>query len=323
MTVIRELELTAREDETGLRLDAWIRARLPSVARAEIREAFADGRIAVAGRAADKGSKVRAGDIARIRDLPEAGDPPVLPEPGAFLRIIHEDADLVALDKPAGQPVQPLRHGETGTLANALAARFPEMAGVGDDPRMPGILHRIDAATSGLVLAARHAAAWESLREQFRRQTVEKTYLAVVEGEVATGGTVESWLAHEPARRGRMYVLPEREAPGGQRPLRAVTAYRPLRHEPARTLLEVTIYTGVTHQIRCQLAHLGHPIVGDAVYGRHPPAAGARLLLHAWRMRLRHPVGGEIRLEAPAPAEFSGASETEATGVPPSRPPGS
>lgn len=323
MAVIREFELTAREDEAGLRLDTWIRARLPSVARAEIREAIADGRIDVVGRVADKGSKVRAGDIARIRELPEAGDPPVLPEPGAVLRIVHEDADLVALDKPAGQPVQPLRHGETGTLANALAARYPEMTGIGDDPRMPGILHRIDAATSGLVLAARRAGAWESLREQFRRQTVEKTYLAVVEDAVASAGTVESWLAHEPSRRGRMYVLPEREAPGGQRPLRAVTAYRPLRREASRTLLEVTIFTGVTHQIRCQLAHIGHPIVGDAVYGRRPPETGSRLLLHAWRMKLRHPAGEDIRLEAPAPAGFGGVGETEAAGVPPFRTSGS
>lgn len=321
--MIRESDLTVADGETGMRLDAWMHARLPSVARSEIRAACEEGRVELAGRRMDKGMRVRPGWIIRVRELPETSDPAVTPDAGAALNVVYEDADIVVLDKPPGQPVQPLRYGETGTLANALVGRFPETSGLGDQPRMPGLLHRIDAATSGLVLAARNTSAWEQLRDQFRQQTVEKTYMAVVEGVVAAPGRIESMLAHEPARRGRMYVLPEREAPGGERPLRAVTAYTPDASGDGRTLLRVVIFTGVTHQIRCQLAHLGHPIVGDALYGQVASGAGGRMLLHASELLFRHPTGGaEMHIRATVPREFPnlGKSESATTALPDAQP---
>ena len=215
---------------------------------------------------------------------------------------MFEDDAILAFDKPAGMPVQPLTRTERATLMNGVAARHPECIPLGDRPLMAGAVHRIDADTSGLVLVARTAQAFADLRGQFAAQTVEKTYLALVEGSVAAGGTLENDLVHDPtlpfcrmidARRNRL----TRAQCEGLRPLHAVTAFRPVGFTTVgceeRTLLEVTIFTGVTHQIRAQLALAGMHIVNDRLYGAFAVEGQTGHCLHSLAAKFRHPVSGD------------------------------
>ena len=188
--------------EGGVRLDAAILNAFPSTTRAFVKDAIASGNVLISGtsaspRKAPKGLKLRGGETVVIRELLEAADNLVAPEPGR-LSCVFKDDTLLAFDKPAGMPVQPLSCRETGTLMNAVAARYPECRTLGDSPLMAGALHRIDADTSGLVLVARSADAFAHLRAQFAAQSVKKTYLALVEGAVAVGGTLENDLIHDP-----------------------------------------------------------------------------------------------------------------------------
>ena len=295
-----------------------------------MREAIAEGNVAVRAegskeaRPAAKGMKLRAGTLVVVKSLLEASDnlaaPENLPRSAPFpAAICFEDDALLAFDKPPGMPVQPLSCRETGTLANAVAARYPECRAIGDSPLMAGALHRIDANTSGLVLVARTQQAFDDLRAQFAAQTVKKTYLALVEGSVAAGGTLENDLVHDPTLPYcRMIDVHDRKvafmkSPGG-RPLRAMhaaTQFTPIAHTTVgceeRTLLEVTIYTGVTHQIRAQLAMAGMHIVNDRLYGAFAVEGRQWHCLHALAAAFRHPVSGcpvEIRTHLPAWAEI-------------------
>lgn len=330
--MIRERTITVEDADANSRLDRFVVQRTGSP-RSLVLEALAAGRIRLNGRRAGKGDSLKAGDRVLIEELPEMDDVRVRPDAAVPVTVIYADAELLAVDKPAGLPVHPLRLEEIGTLANGLVARHPEMAALGDRPLMAGLVHRIDTDTSGVVLAARTAAAFAALRDQFRRHDVRKTYLALVHGLVPSPGEIRSHLVHDPTDRGRMVVLPDepserggrgssRSAPTGpsarrrrrlegEKPLLAVTAYQPVRQfpspGPACTLLEVTIYTGVTHQIRCQLAAQGHPIVGDRTYGPAGPldALLTRHFLHAAAIAFRHPSRGEhVRFESPLPAEL-------------------
>ena len=309
--------------ESGVRLDAALLRAFPTSTRAFVREAIAEGGVAVRSpgaaeaRPAAKGMKLRAGTLVLVKSLLEASDnlaapenlPPGAPFPAA---ICFEDDALLAFDKPPGMPVQPLSCRETGTLANAVAARYPECREIGDQPLMAGALHRIDANTSGLVLVARTRQAFDGLRAQFAAQTVKKTYLALVEGCVAAGGTLENDLVHDPALPYcRMMDVHDRKVaslkePGGRpiRAMHAVTQFTPVAHTTAgceeRTLLEVTIYTGVTHQIRAQLAIAGMHIVNDRLYGAFAVEGLKWHCLHALSAAFTHPVSGN-------PAEISTA----------------
>ena len=295
------------EDAVLGRLDRAVLARAPGSTRALVAACFARGGVTLAGRPAAKADRPAPGAEVRVAGLGEASDRTVAPEPGP-LAVAWEDAALVAVDKPAGQPCHPVAPGERGTLAGALLARYPEMAGVGLDPLQPGILHRIDAGTSGLVLAARTADAFERVRAQFSAHAARKVYLARVAGPVEREGGVSGHLAHSPSFRGRMRCVSGAALPRGERPMFAETFYRPLARDGATTLLEVTILTGVTHQIRCQLASIGHPILGDATYGG-PPLPGAvagsapRHLLHALSATFVHPLSGrETTIRVPRPS---------------------
>jgi 23S rRNA pseudouridine1911/1915/1917 synthase len=315
--VIHHRTITVEPAAAGQRLDRFIAGQTGSP-RAFVLEAIAAGHIRLNNRRANKGDKLAPGDTVQIEELAEPADLRVLPDARVALTVVHEDADFLVLDKPAGMPVHPLKMGETGTLANGLVARYPELADVGDRPLMAGLVHRIDTATSGLVLAARSAAAFETLRGQFRRHEVRKTYLALVHGQVQSAGEIRSYLVHDPADRGRMVVLPEeisaRRRLEREKPLLAVTAYQSVRQFPSSraatkpcSLLEITIFTGVTHQIRCQLAALGHPIVGDRTYGLGTPfdAALARHVLHAAGIAFAHPRTAEpVRFESGLPKEL-------------------
>ena len=293
------------EDSAAGRLDKAVLARAPGSTRALVAACFARGGVLADGRPAAKSDRPRPGAAVRVRGLAETADRAVAPEPGP-LAVVYEDASLVAVDKPAGQPCHPVAVGERGTLAAALLARYPEMGGVGGDPLMPGLLHRIDAGTSGLVLAARTEAAFAAVRAQFASHSARKIYLAEVEGDVAQAGGVSGFLAHASSFRGRMRPVSGASLPKGERAMFAETFYRPLERRDGRTLLEVEIRTGVTHQIRCQLASIGHPIVGDTTYGARGPSLsgpfGPLHRLHALSATIVLPsTGREATLRTPPP----------------------
>lgn len=292
----------------GVRLDAALLSAFPTSTRAFVREAIERGQVRVDGRAAVKGVKLKGGETIAVAELAEAADNTVQPNPAIRLRTVFEDSSLLAFDKPAGMPVQPLSRAETGTLMNGVVARYPECIPLGDRPLMAGALHRIDADTSGLVLVARTAEAFAGLRAQFAAQTVEKTYLALVEGAVAAGGTLENDLVHDPTLPFcRMIdVSRVRGRTDGLKPLHAVTRFRPIAHTTVeneeRTLLEVDIFTGVTHQIRAQLALAGMHIVNDRLYGAFAVENQTGHCLHALAAKFRHPLSGveaEIRTRLP------------------------
>ena len=293
--------------EGGVRLDAALSIRFPTSSRAFCREACADGDVLVNGRPAIKGLKLRGGETILVKRLAEACDNRVLPNREIKFRTIFEDEALLAFDKPAGLPVQPLSRKETTTLMNGAVARWPELAEIGDQPLMAGALHRIDADTSGLVLAARTNEAFTNVRDQFAAQTVRKTYLALVEGAFAVGGTLENDLVHDPTLPFcRMIDISRARTKVKAAPLHAVTSYKPIGQTKCgnemRTLLEVVIFTGVTHQIRAQLALAGMHIVNDRLYGAFAVENQAGNCLHALAAKFLHPVSGaEIELRTVYP----------------------
>jgi 23S rRNA pseudouridine1911/1915/1917 synthase len=258
------------------RLDAFLRRALPLSQRLA-RQAIADGSVRVNGRRAAKGTLLAPGDVVTLPRLA-----PLAPEPDLAVRIVYEDASLLALDKPAGMPAHALDPRQRGTAAAFVLARHPETADVGE-PLAPGLVHRLDTGTSGLLLAARTPAAYRSLRAALRARAVEKEYLAVVEGTPPESATVTLALAHDPQDRRRM--IP---APPGARAWEAETTITLAAAGPARFLVRAIIRTGVTHQVRVHLAHLGHPVVGDTLYGGSPLPA-PRHALHASTLRFAHP----------------------------------
>ena len=298
----------------GVRLDAALLHAFPSATRAFVREAIERGDILLgvgpAARRAPKGMKLRGGETLSVRTLLEAGDNLVEPA-GDCPEPVFEDEALLAFDKRAGMPVQPLSCRETGTLMNAVVTRYPECRPLGDRPLLAGALHRIDADTSGLVLVARTADAFQNLRAQFAAQTVRKTYLALVEGAVAVGSTLENDLVHDPTLPFcRMIDFSHNRLSLSQRaklkPLHAVTEFEPVGRTQAeceeRTLLKVTIFTGVTHQIRAQLALAGYHIVNDRLYGGFAVENQIGHCLHAFAAEFNHPANGKaMRIETPYP----------------------
>lgn len=307
---------TIQVERGGVRLDAALLVAFPTSTRAFVREAVESGDVLVDGRRAAKGMKLRGGETISVASLAEASDNTVSPNPDIRVSAVFEDSSLIALDKPAGLPVQPISRAETTTLMNGVVARWPECREIGDSPLMAGALHRIDADTSGLVLVARTQEAFAALRAQFAAQTVEKTYLALVEGCVAAGATLENDLVHDPtlpfcrmvdADRNRLTLAQRAKL----KRLHAVTRFSPVGHvmeeNEERTLLEVTIFTGVTHQIRAQLALAGMHIVNDRLYGAFAVENQQGHCLHALGAKFRHPATDDpvdIRTPYPAWAEI-------------------
>ena len=276
---------------SGERLDRHLLNAYPWLDRATVEALLAAGQIRLNGRPAKKGAKLAAGDVLDCRDIPEPADLKLQANPDLPLEIVYEDDLVLALDKPAGQPTHPLRWAETDTLANALVARYPALAAIGDDRLFPALLHRLDTQTSGLVLAAKTAAAYADLRAQFRRFTVQKHYLALVHGRVEKPGSLAAPLTHQTRSPCKMAVARHPDKVPQSDLFAAETAWTPLETGREFSLLDVTIYTGVTHQIRCHLAAAGHPIVGDALYGS--PLAAPRHWLHAARLICTHPATGK------------------------------
>lgn len=303
--MLTDIEFDITPEQAGIRLDNALLAHCPSSSRAECRRAIEHGRVLVNRHTCPKGAKLRPGDRIQVLRLDETSDLRPTPNHDLPVRVVYEDEALIAADKPAGMPVQPLSGDETGSLMNGLVARFPELAAVGDEPLMAGALHRIDSGTSGLVLAARTNAAFTEMRRQFAAREVAKIYLAIVEGAVSKPGRLEHDLAHLPHRSAcKMADARMLSKPG--RIFHAVTEFRPIRSVGSATLLEVAIRTGVTHQIRAQLALAGIPIINDTLYGAKPVAGMTGHLLHALSVEFKHPVSGvQCKIATGFPERFN------------------
>ncbi len=287
--------------DIGKRLDVFLQERLPEYSRSRIQQWIKDGRARIGGTPAKASVRLRGGETVEIEPaelLPLRATPEALP-----LQVLHEDADVIAIDKPAGMVVHAGAGVRTGTLVNALLHRFGALSEVGGELR-PGIVHRLDRYTSGVLLVARNDAAHRKLAEQFSGRTVEKVYLALVHGRVkAEQGRIEKPIARDRVRRARMTA---RLAAGRA----AITEYKVLRRFAGFTLMEVRIRTGRTHQIRVHFSSIGHPVAGDRLYGA-PPHPSGRFFLHAHRIRFLQPSTGEpVTVVSPLPADLREWLET-------------
>jgi 23S rRNA pseudouridine1911/1915/1917 synthase len=301
------LAFEASAEDAGARLDAFLAARVEGVSRSTLKRVIEDGDVLVGGRAAKPSLKLKGGERVEV-ELP--APPPSEVEPEEIpLDILHEDDEVVVVNKPAGLVVHPAAGVHSGTLANALAFHFGRLSGGGS--LRPGIVHRLDRDTSGVIVVAKTARAHESLSEQFRERTVFKSYAALVHGVTREEkGKVELPIGRDPHNRTRMSGL--------ARGRYALSLWRVRRHFTRFTLLDVQIKTGRTHQIRVHLAWIKHPVVGDETYGggrdktlpdpalRARVAALGRQFLHAERLGFHHPSTGEwVSFMAPLPAELS------------------
>jgi len=250
--------------------------------------------VRVNGLPADPADRVVAGAVVDF-EIPEAYVAEAAPE-AIPLEILYEDEDLAVINKPAGMVVHPAPGHHTGTLVHALLGRGGGWSAVGGVMR-PGIVHRLDKGTSGLIVVARNDASHRALSSQLKDRSLSRTYMAIVRGRVkGDAGELEGPIGRDPKERKRMAVVS-----GGRY---ARTRYQVVERRGGHTLLRCDLDTGRTHQIRVHLAALGHPVTGDAEYGGGE-AGVWRPLLHAWRLRLRHPrTGEEMSFEAPPPADF-------------------
>ena len=280
------------------RADRWA-TDLSGLSRSHVQRLITEGRLTVQGLPVRANAIVGGGTMLELRIPPPRPAEPIA-QPEIPVDVVYEDDDLLIVDKPAGLVVHPSPGHDAGTLVNALLGRGADLApgGIAGVQR-PGIVHRLDRDTSGLLMVARTDAAQGSLQAQLKARRIKKTYLALVHGSVAAAvGRIEAPVGRDPGRRTRMAVVPSGRA--------STTGYRVRERFAGWTLLELDLVTGRTHQIRVHLEAIGHPVAGDPIYGtgtsRRGPDALERLFLHAWRLELTSPSTGRlIRAEAPLP----------------------
>ncbi|MEW5945358.1 MAG: RluA family pseudouridine synthase [bacterium] len=309
---VRVVVLTA--DEDAGRVDAFLAERLSGFSRSRVQKLIRGGRVELEGASCEPDARVRAGDtVVVLIPPPESSD--VRPE-AIPLDVVYEDEHLIVVNKPAGMTVHPVPHRVTGTLVNALLHHCGSLSGIGGVSR-PGIVHRLDKETSGLIVAAKNDAAHESLSRQIAERTVRKRYIAVVHGVVKKdAGRVQTLIGRSRTNRKKMAVVRS----GGRE---AETGFEVVERFRFFTRLEVVPVTGRTHQIRVHMAHIGHPIAGDAAYGGGGFRAGAAPrragedvrsalgalrghALHAWRLEFMHPATGRgMSFEAPLREDVS------------------
>lgn len=289
------MRLTAEEIDRGKRLDHFLQERLPEYSRSRLQDWIKNGRVNVSGSTQKASYQLRGREVVEVQPAELAALKAVgedLP-----LEILYEDGAVIAVNKPAGMVVHAGAGNHTGTLTNALVHHFGTLSSVGGELR-PGIVHRIDRYTSGVLLVARTDAAHRDLALQFAKRTVEKKYLTLVHGWMETGsGRVTTPITRDPVRRTRMTT----KLGTGRT---ALTSFRVLQRMGKFSYLEVKIGTGRTHQIRVHLASIGHPVAGDKLYGA-PAAAAGRYFLHAASIAFDSPAGGgRITVEAPLPDDL-------------------
>ena len=293
------------DEEQPQRLDKFLVAQLPEFSRSRLQNLIKEGKVTIDGIPAHKTGQIIDGSARVVVEIPPP-QPSKLTAEDISLDIVFENNDLMVVNKPAGMVVHPSAGHQSGTLVHAALAHAPDIDGVGGIQR-PGVVHRLDKDTSGLIVLAKNDATHQWLQEQFRLREVEKIYLALVDGAPPTPrGRVEAAVGRDPVDRKKMAVLP----PGKGRS--AVSEYTSVQKFAGHTLLEVHPITGRTHQIRLHLAFLDCPVVGDRVYGRrHPSLPLKRQFLHAAKLRIRIP--GETELseyEAPLPGDLTDTLES-------------
>jgi 23S rRNA pseudouridine1911/1915/1917 synthase len=284
-------------DGPGSRLDSFVSGRLPGLSRTYIQRLIADGCITVNGQAVRPSHKVGDGDCIDVTVPPPM--PSTLAAEDIPLNIVYEDKDLLVIDKPAGLTVHPAPGSPSHTLVNALLARFTDLPAAGDLLR-PGIVHRLDKDTSGLMLVARNRVALNKLAGQFKARSVVKAYLVLVRGHLSPeSGFIDAPIGRDPCNRKRMAVV------DGGRPAR--TGYRVIRYVGDCTLLEARLETGRTHQIRVHLSAIGYPVVGDTTYGVKSPLL-SRQFIHACRLGFKLPSSGQyVEFESALPPDLQQA----------------
>jgi 23S rRNA pseudouridine1911/1915/1917 synthase len=290
------IKLEVQSADAGQRLDRFLAQALPAFSRARLQTLIRENFVTVNGKPARPRDPVRARTVVEVRE-PEVTKIDAQPE-SIPLDILFEDDDLLVLNKPAGLVVHPGAGHQQHTLVNALLAHCKNLSVIGGEER-PGIVHRLDKETSGVLVIAKNDATHRDLSKQFAERTTGKTYLALVAGTPRQkSGTIDAAIARHPVHRQRMSI-----ARRGGRP--AKTDYRVLESNGDVSLVECTIHTGRTHQIRVHLHHLGHPVFGDKVYGGKRAGNFPRQMLHAWKLSFRHPRTGEtMSFTASVPKDF-------------------
>jgi 23S rRNA pseudouridine1911/1915/1917 synthase len=297
-------QFTVDEDQDGIRLDNFLTASLPDQSRSHVQRLIKDGRVTGPASALRSSTAVHAGQVYAV-DIP--APTAATPEPEAIpLRIVYEDEHLVVLDKPAGMVVHPAAGHSGGTLVNALLHHVKDLSGIGGELR-PGIVHRLDRGTSGLMVVAKNDAAHQELSRQFSDREVEKEYVALVWGVVQSGKRIDAPIGRDPGDRQKMSTR-------ARRARNAVTRVTAARHFKGVSLLKVAIATGRTHQIRVHLSAIGHPIVGDGTYGGVHRRTAANLrsvqrlerpFLHSARLAFTHPADGRrVEFDSPLPLDL-------------------
>ena len=290
-----ELRVSGEES----RLDQFLAAQQLGLTRSRLQRLIADGEVTVNGSRVRSSHKVRRGDLVSVRVPPPR--PASVVAQDVPVAVVYQDEELVVIDKPAGLAVHPGPGHPDRTLVNGLLAMCPDIKGIGGELR-PGIVHRLDKDTSGLMVAAKTDRAHQDLSAQIQDREVTKGYLALVEGEPSPEGEVDAPVGRHPRHRTRMAVVV-----GGRE---SRTSYRVKQCYGEYSLLQLYLHTGRTHQIRVHMAYLGHPLVGDALYGKSSPLL-QRHFLHANHLAFRHPVTGEpLDLRSPLPPDLTFALES-------------
>lgn len=296
----RDWDVTAA-DGAGARLDVFLAARVPGWTRSQAGKSIAAGRVLIGGAPRKASYKLRPGERVEF-EWEDESDAPLAEAEDIPFAVLYADDDVIVVDKPSGLVVHPGAGVRTGTLVNALLARYPELRGVGEADR-PGIVHRLDKETSGVMVVARNERALRSLQTQFKNRDVRKTYLALVWGKMpAREGKMDRPIGRHVAHGQRMSVRT-------RRPRAAETHYTVLDEFPETSFLEVRPLTGRTHQIRVHMAAAGHPVVGDRTYGRRKGGRRVgRMFLHAHRLSFLHPSSGErVEFVSPLPPDLEAA----------------
>lgn len=293
------IELIVPKEAARLRLDQFLARELPKFSRSRIQQLIRKEFVAL------NGSPARPRDAVKMGDRVEVNEPPpekIDVEPQEIpIDVLYEDEDLIVINKPAGLVVHPGAGQREGTLVNALLHHFPKLSGIGGKER-PGIVHRLDKDTSGCLVVAKNDEAHRALSAQFEERSVDKIYLALVGGKFRKrAGTIEEKIGRHPVDRQRMSVE-------SRRGRAAKTEYRVIRASDEMSLVECKLHSGRTHQIRVHLRHLGHPILGDKIYGGRFAKTFPRQMLHAWKLGFQHPRTSERKkFEAPLPDDFEAA----------------
>lgn len=306
-----ERTVVLEADGSGERLDTFVARRCPDLSRSHVQRLIREGAVTVDGHAARPGRRLEHGQRVTVR-MPAEEPAALRPEP-LPLTVVYEDDDLLVIDKPAGMTVHPAAGARKGTLAAALLAHRPGLAGVGG-PERPGIVHRLDRDTSGLLVVAKNEAARAALARQWKARQVEKGYVALVHGRLEPPeGVIDAPIGRDPRHRQRMAVVEGGRAASTEYRVRwYLAAPPPGRH--SYSLVDIRPLAGRTHQIRVHLSSMGHPVVGDRVYGRASPLLN-RQFLHAHRLSFRHPVDGRpLEFGSPLPEDLRQALRGLAAG---------